>query len=213
MRKFHVAAAVAALTLTAASATGAQAVELLSNGGFELGGGSLTGWSTTGSVGALTAAQYGPCCGTTGSEPNYSTNHFASFGSGNVSGLNAVSQSFGTVAGRTYTVSFDHGAFGGGWQGLDVLVNGVSQGFFNAPAINNSDLTWIGQSFSFVGNGSPTTLSFQINTTADNVDALLDNVSVSAVPEPATWAMMIIGFGAVGGMVRNQRRRETLAFA
>ncbi|WP_309643293.1 PEPxxWA-CTERM sorting domain-containing protein [Phenylobacterium sp.] len=36
---------------------------------------------------------------------------------------------------------------------------------------------------------------------------------VSAVPEPATWAMMIIGFGAVGGMVRNQRRRQTLAFA
>lgn len=29
----------------------------------------------------------------------------------------------------------------------------------------------------------------------------------SAVPEPATWAMMIIGFGAVGSMVRTSRRR------
>ncbi|MGH6998727.1 MAG: PEPxxWA-CTERM sorting domain-containing protein [Phenylobacterium sp.] len=29
----------------------------------------------------------------------------------------------------------------------------------------------------------------------------------SAVPEPATWAMMIIGFGAAGAMVRASRRR------
>ncbi|WP_435530023.1 FxDxF family PEP-CTERM protein [Phenylobacterium koreense] len=27
-----------------------------------------------------------------------------------------------------------------------------------------------------------------------------------AVPEPATWAMMIIGFGAAGTMVRNRRK-------
>ena len=35
----------------------------------------------------------------------------------------------------------------------------------------------------------------------------LDNVSISAVPETATWAMMILGFGVVGGAVR--RRRST----
>lgn len=29
-----------------------------------------------------------------------------------------------------------------------------------------------------------------------------------AVPEPATWAMMILGFGAIGGMLRRSRRRE-----
>ncbi|KRB48918.1 PEPxxWA-CTERM sorting domain-containing protein [Phenylobacterium sp. Root700] len=34
---------------------------------------------------------------------------------------------------------------------------------------------------------------------------------MTAVPEPATWAMMIIGFGAVGSMVR--RRGRTQAFA
>jgi hypothetical protein len=28
------------------------------------------------------------------------------------------------------------------------------------------------------------------------------------VPEPATWTMMILGFGAVGSMVRGQRRRR-----
>ena len=34
----------------------------------------------------------------------------------------------------------------------------------------------------------------------------------SAVPEPAAWAMMITGFGFVGGAMRR-RRRQTLAFA
>ncbi|WP_312163263.1 THxN family PEP-CTERM protein [Phenylobacterium sp.] len=33
----------------------------------------------------------------------------------------------------------------------------------------------------------------------------------SAVPEPGTWAMMIIGFGSVGTMVRSARRRQALA--
>jgi hypothetical protein len=48
-----------------------------------------------------------------------------------------------------------------------------------------------------------------------NVDVVrLDNVamsarSVSAVPEPATWAMMIVGFGAAGAAIR--RRREVAA--
>ena len=36
---------------------------------------------------------------------------------------------------------------------------------------------------------------------------------VSAVPEPATWAMMIIGFGAVGSMVRTTRRRNVFSAA
>lgn len=35
----------------------------------------------------------------------------------------------------------------------------------------------------------------------------------SAVPEPATWAMMIVGFGAVGAMVRVSRRRNVLSAA
>lgn len=48
---------------------------------------------------------------------------------------------------------------------------------------------------------------------------VLDSISVnavslgSAVPEPATWAMMIIGFGAAGSMVRNSRRRMAYALA
>jgi len=35
-------------------------------------------------------------------------------------------------------------------------------------------------------------------------------VGVPGIPEPATWAMMIMGFGGVGAMIR-QRRRQALA--
>ncbi len=31
-----------------------------------------------------------------------------------------------------------------------------------------------------------------------NIGNILDNVSVTAVPEPATWAMMLLGFAALG---------------
>jgi PEP-CTERM motif len=33
-----------------------------------------------------------------------------------------------------------------------------------------------------------------------------------AVPEPATWAMMLVGFGVVGGSIRLRRRKSSLSF-
>ena len=41
----------------------------------------------------------------------------------------------------------------------------------------------------------------------------LQTAPVSAVPEPASWAMMIIGFGAVGSVVRTSRRRTVFSAA
>ncbi len=36
--------------------------------------------------------------------------------------------------------------------------------------------------------------------------------AVAAVPEPSTWAMMLVGFGGIGATMRR-RRRQTLALA
>lgn len=44
----------------------------------------------------------------------------------------------------------------------------------------------------------------------------IDRISydlASVVPEPATWAMMILGFGMVGGAVRSRRRNQALVTA
>lgn len=47
-----------------------------------------------------------------------------------------------------------------------------------------------------------------------NVFAKLgDGAGAGAVPEPATWAMMLIGFGGLGGVMRKRRAMATAAFA
>lgn len=35
--------------------------------------------------------------------------------------------------------------------------------------------------------------------------ALLDGLNMEAIPEPTTWAMMLIGFGLIGGVMRGRR--------
>jgi hypothetical protein len=47
------------------------------------------------------------------------------------------------------------------------------------------------------------------NTRSDNFGGVSLRVEAVAVPEPATWALMIVGFGAIGALVR--RRAATLA--
>jgi hypothetical protein len=39
----------------------------------------------------------------------------------------------------------------------------------------------------------------------------IDNVSGVAVPEPASWALMIMGFGMAGGLMRAKRRQAATA--
>jgi PEP-CTERM motif len=48
----------------------------------------------------------------------------------------------------------------------------------------------------------------------DNVGPILDNVRLSiagAVPEPATWAMMLVGFALIGTSMRRKRATGALA--
>ena len=64
----------------------------------------------------------------------------------------------------------------------------------------------------FMDGKTPVT-DFWTKERKDNSISMMASIKLvqSAVPEPSTWAMMIIGFGAVGSMVRSSRRR--LAFA
>jgi PEP-CTERM motif len=43
-----------------------------------------------------------------------------------------------------------------------------------------------------------------------SVDQLVLDGTAPAVPEPATWAMMLLGFGFVGGTLRSAKRRQKL---
>ena len=51
------------------------------------------------------------------------------------------------------------------------------------------------------------------NPDDDNHDDLIFRAVVSSVPEPGTWAMMLLGFGAVGAMMRRKRPATRAALA
>ena len=66
---------------------------------------------------------------------------------------------------------------------------------------------------SFVGTGAPSTFAINETFGGNNAGVFLDNVSVSAAPEPATWVMLLLGVGGVGAAMRMSKRRERSALA
>lgn len=92
-----------------------------------------------------------------------------------------------------------------GWNLLNISLNGT-----------NWDYSVNGQVLGSVNAGGSTYLQQAIlqghNTSSTPYDIRWDNLSTpGAVPEPGTWALMIIGFGGTGAMLRNRRRTLALA--
>jgi len=191
------AVAVIAASLLSAGAAGAQTVQ---NGDFELG--TLADWTASGAVEVGTEGGYGPCCGFTTSHPG---NHVAVLGGGFGTGTEVLSQSFATTAGATYYVHYDFAFIGGGNNNsLDVSIAGVTHSFVGngSPDI---DASYLHDTLSFVGTGGVETLSFLVHDgPTDSTDTIVDNVS-AGIPEPASWALMIAGFGLAGAALRRRR--------
>lgn len=72
----------------------------------------------------------------------------------------------------------------------------------------NGNQSSFGTNFRFMAQfDSPTVLqSLGFQSSSNSFE--FDNVSIAAVPEPATWAFMIFGFGAIGGAIRRQRKAK-----
>lgn len=109
--------------------------------------------------------------------------------------FNNVAGTFGGLAGTASTVSFGNGIF----SSLSITATNLGFTQFNAPTLftgSPSKPTFLTGSFTlinpFFGNGQLT-----ISPVA------------AAVPEPATWAMMILGMGAVGFAMRRRHKVTT----
>jgi len=131
----------------------------------------------------------------------------------------------GLTIGQQYTLSFDYGF------GQERFATGD---FFNGDTINSltasiGSALWDSGDVGLANHGfvgwDKGTLNFTATSTSEllkfvayaNVPlpsyALLSSVSIveSAVPEPATWGMMILGFGVVGAIARRRRAAPGLA--
>ena len=63
---------------------------------------------------------------------------------------------------------------------------------------------------SFVAGGSSMQLALS-QFSGTEASPIIDNIVISAVPEPATWGMMIAGFGLVGGVMRRRAGKQAAA--
>ncbi len=197
--KLHKLLAGASLAL---AALGAQA-SLITNGTFEAytgtaftngfqtvntGSTALVGWTVSGVSVDIIEGAYGAVTG-------YSIDMLGTPGPG------AISQSFATVVGQSYTLSFDLSANNGGSNNnaLYVDLTGSSQAAFAGAT------PFTTKTLNFVATGAQTTLTFTSGASGYS-GAVIDNVSVSAVPEPETYAMLLAGLGLMGAIARRRKQ-------
>ena len=220
-----------ALALTVAATPANAATNLLTNGSFESG---FTGWSITqlpianpgtapvviqyNQASGYPTGAFGEAIGTNNvasASPDAVGTRLAYFSS-DTANPHTISQLVNLVAGTTYSIGFDYYAPANGIGNpfdatLGFLLGGNPVGsILSAGSPSGTPAaTWLNFSTSFVAMSSgPQTLAFQFNgggVTA--ADFGIDRVYLTtAVPEPGTWAMMLLGFGAIGAAMRRRRR-------
>jgi hypothetical protein len=102
----------------------------------------------------------------------------------------------------TYTVHF---ALAGNERGAAPETTDISLGSFSTSLTLLPSDPWANHSITFTTT-SPGNLVFTDLGPSDQQGNLLDNVALTSVPEPATWAMMLLGVAGVGTMMRGRNR-------
>jgi hypothetical protein len=109
-------------------------------------------------------------------------------------GVNRFSFDWGSLdTYNTLRINYNSGSF----------VNVIPGTTFVNVANGNQVLNATNGVFSVVGTAGETFDSIKLTSGRNSFE--IDNVAVGVVPEPATWAMMIIGFGAAGSLIRRRR--------
>jgi hypothetical protein len=180
-------ATVAALVLGVSSS---QAANLIINGSFETG--DFTGWTQGGDT-AYTSVVPSGFDGITAEDGD----DYAALGPVGADGT--LSQTFADTPGAIYLSSF--------WMASDGLTpndfGATGPGSLFLPTMNDIPASGFVQYYGyFTGSGSDT---ITFNFRSDLGYLGLDDVSVTAAPEPATWGLMLAGLGLAGASLRRRR--------
>lgn len=225
--KFSTLALGAALVALPMLSTGANAgVQLVSNGDFATG--NFSGWTlfttTNGTLGPAPLPQVASF-DVTGSGASTAA-HFEVGQPGtlyeyNVQRGGGLRQSFTTTAAGTLDFSADIAStstYNNGAGGLfTVFLNGVSLATYDFGSVTAGTTERATLNFSTaVGVGlqnleilvtRPNT-SFLVGQYIDNISAI---ETVAGVPEPSTWAMMLLGFVGIGVLYGRNKKRAAAA--
>lgn len=141
--------------------------------------------------------------------------------------ISAITQSVsGLVAGQKYALSFawaaaqQYGFTGDTTDNWTVSLGtvGASNPAQTTPTVNlpsNGFSSWMNQSMTFVATGSTELLSFLATGTPSGQPpfALLANVSLTKIPEPASVIMLLSGLAGMFGLARRRASRTSGATA
>jgi len=208
------AAATAATALTLA--TPASAATII-NGSFEQGVAIPAGGFVT--LGAGSTAITGWTVGNTPGGIDYKGTYWqAADGSRSIdlagNGRGSIYQDVTTEIGQRYAVGFYLAGNPDGGSNVKVAVTSIVGGdaqvdqFTVLSGINTrQNMGWTYHQYNFTAMSTTSRLTFaSANAENSPYGPALDNVSIAAVPEPATWGLMILGFGLVGSAARSRRR-------
>lgn len=226
--KFGTAGITLALASVLMGGVSANAQNLIINPGFEAGGvgvgTAIPGWTKTGNVNPEAYATY-VGFGVPGSKLPTAAygNNFVAFNDGNNTTVDGVlSQTLtGLTVGTVYNVGFSFGNFNAAnnnaadTQSITAAVTSVGITLASLPvtdfeATTQTDFTAINKprSFFFTATGATATLSFTDTTPLSQVvqaDGVLDNVSVTAVPEAGALSLLAAGIAAGAGLLLRRR--------
>ena len=116
----------------------------------------------------------------------------------------------------TYTLSYLYSPrprVGSGSNPIQVSLNGDEISYTTGSGLLSGSTAWYQvttQRFTLTG---PTTLRFAAQGTSDSLGGYIDNITLATVPEPTTWALFILGFGAIGYAMRRRSSKVRVAKA
>jgi hypothetical protein len=115
-----------------------------------------------------------------------------------------------------YKSSFTNNILPDGWSVRErTYVSGANL-LFTGTALGDKTFLTPGTDTQFnaaLGGGSPYSVTTRYTISAPGGGSALSTITLSsaAVPEPGTWALMIVGFGGAGALLRRRRQAAVAA--
>lgn len=120
----------------------------------------------------------------------------------------SMSQTVSTQAGQQYTLSFAYSPREGVYlasNGIEVYWNGELVGSYTAKGAPTGNV-WSKEVLEVTGQAGTSTLTFMAVGASDGLGGSLDAVSLtSPVPEPESYAMLLLGMGMLGAIARRKK--------